>query len=194
MVGLLVQLWRWWSLSASYDQGIFTQVLWNSGHGRWFASSLSSQLSSAVLHGGAAPDPAYQRLGQHYTPLLLLWAPLVRLLGAAALPLVQVGVITAAGLALHRLAKRLLPAGLAAAVACSFYGAQAVIGPTWCNFHDLCQLPLLDVIQPPIDHIKKTLAGDLIAAEALQGQVGGGQGRAQLVGHHAQQALLHAQP
>lgn len=143
VVGLLVQLWRWWSLSASYDQGIFTQVLWNSGHGRWFASSLSSQLSSAVLHGGAAPDPAYQRLGQHYTPLLLLWAPLVRLLGAAALPLVQVGVITAAGLALHRLAKRLLPAGLAAAVACSFYGAQAVIGPTWCNFHDLCQLPLL---------------------------------------------------
>ncbi len=28
-------------------------------------------------------------------------------------------------------------------MACSFYGAQAVIGPTWCNFHDLCQLPLL---------------------------------------------------
>lgn len=143
VIGLLVQFWRWWSLSASYDQGIFTQVLWNSAHGRWFASSLSSQLSSAVLHGGAAPDPAYQRLGQHYTPLLLLWTPLVRLLGAAALPLVQVGLMTAAGLALHRLAKRLLPAGLAAAVACSFYGAQAVIGPTWCNFHDLCQLPLL---------------------------------------------------
>ena len=51
--------------------------------------------------------------------------------------------MTAAGLVLHRLALRLLPAQLAAAVACSFYGAQAVIGPTWCNFHDLCQLPLL---------------------------------------------------
>ena len=141
--GLLVQLWRWWSLTASYDQGIFTQVLWNSAHGRLFASSLSSQLSSAVLHGGAAPDPTYQRLGQHYTPLLLLWTPLVRLLGAAALPVVQVGLMTAAGLALHRLARYRLPAALAAALACSFYGAQAVIGPTWCNFHDLCQLPLL---------------------------------------------------
>ena len=143
LLGLLVQFWRLWSLNASYDQGIFNQVLWNSGHGRWFASSLSSQLSSAVLHGGMAPDPDYQRLGQHYTPLLLLWAPLVRWLGLAALPLVQVGLMTAAGLVLHRLALRLLPAGLAAAVACSFYGAQAVIGPTWCNFHDLCQLPLL---------------------------------------------------
>ena len=143
LLGLLVQFWRLWSLSATYDQGIFNQVLWNSGHGRWFASSLSSQLSSAVLHGGLAPDPSYQRLGQHYTPLLLLWAPLVRWLGLAALPLVQVGLMTAAGLVLHRLALRLLPAGLAAAVACSFYGAQAVIGPTWCNFHDLCQLPLL---------------------------------------------------
>ena len=143
LLGLLVQFWRLWSLSATYDQGIFNQVLWNSGHGRWFASSLSSQLSSAVLHGGLAPDPSYQRLGQHYTPLLLLWAPLVRWLGLAALPLVQVGLMTAAGLVLHRLALRLLPAQLAAAVACSFYGAQAVIGPTWCNFHDLCQLPLL---------------------------------------------------
>ena len=143
LLGLLVQFWRLWSLSATYDQGIFNQVLWNSSHGRWFASSLSSQLSSAVLHGGFAPDPSYQRLGQHYTPLLLLWAPLVRWLGLAALPLVQVSLMTAAGLVLHRLARGLLPAGLAAAVACSFYGAQAVIGPTWCNFHDLCQLPLL---------------------------------------------------
>ena len=46
LLGLLVQFWRLWSLSATYDQGIFNQVLWNSGHGRWFASSLSSQLSS----------------------------------------------------------------------------------------------------------------------------------------------------
>ncbi len=143
VLGLLVQFWRLWSLTATYDQGIFNQVLWNSSQGRWFASSLSSQLSSAVLHGGLAPDPNYQRLGQHYTPLLLLWAPLVRWLGLAALPVVQVSLMTAAGLALHRLAQALLPAGVAAALACSFFGAQAVIGPTWCNFHDLCQLPLL---------------------------------------------------
>lgn len=143
VLGLLVQAWRLWSLTASYDQGIFLQVLWNSWHGHPFASSLSSQLSSSVLHQGALPDPAYRRLGQHFTPALLLWVPLLPLLGAWSLPVVQVGLMTAAGLVLHRLARGLLAAGLAAAVACSWYGAQAVIGPTWCNFHDLCQLPLL---------------------------------------------------
>ena len=143
VVGLLVQAWRLWSLTASYDQGIFLQVLWNSWHGHPFASSLSSQLSSSVLHQGALPDPDYRRLGQHFTPALLLWVPLLPLLGAWALPVVQVGLMTTAGLVLHRLARGWLPAGLAAAVACSWYGAQAVIGPTWCNFHDLCQLPVL---------------------------------------------------
>ena len=121
-------------------RGIFNQVLWNSGHGRWYASSLSSQLSALFCMEGWRQSN-YQRLGQHYTPYCcsgLLGA----LAGLTALPLVQVGLMTAAGLVLHRLSLRLLPAGLAAAVACSFYGAQAVIG-TWCNFHDLCQLPLL---------------------------------------------------
>jgi uncharacterized membrane protein len=143
VLGLLVQAWRLWSLTASYDQGIFLQVFWNSWHGHPFESSLSSQLSSSVLHQGALPDPAYRRLGQHFTPALLLWVPLVPLLGAWSLPVVQVGLITSAGLVLHRLARGLLPAGLATAIACSWYAAQAVIGPTWCNFHDLCQLPLL---------------------------------------------------
>jgi len=143
LLGGLVQLWRWWSLTNSYDQGIFNQLFWNSFQGHWFESSLSSQLSSAVIHGGGLPDPSYRRLGQHFTPALLLWLPLQPLLGSGTLPLVQVGLMTAAGLVLHRLARLLLPAGLAAALACSFFAAQAVIGPTWCNFHDLCQVPLL---------------------------------------------------
>jgi uncharacterized membrane protein len=142
-VGLLVQWWRTHSLTASYDQGIFTQVLWNGLHGHPFESTLSSQLSTNVIHGGEAPALGYRRLGQHFTPLLALWIPLVGLGGAGALGVIQVGLITAAGFALHRLARQWLPEDLAAMVGLSFFGANAVLGPTWGNFTDLCQLPLL---------------------------------------------------
>lgn len=143
LVGLLVQVWRLASLTASYDQGIFTQALWNGLRGHPFESTLSSQLSSAVIHGGELPTVGYHRLGQHFTPLLLLWAPLVGLMGPAGLAVLQVGLVTTAGLVLHRLARHWLPPAPAAMVAVSFYGANAVIGPTWGNFSDLCQLPLL---------------------------------------------------
>jgi uncharacterized membrane protein len=142
-VGLALQWWRLQVLTASYDQGIFLQVLWNGLHGHPFESTLSSQLSTNVIHGGEPPALGYHRLGQHFTPILLLWLPLVGLLGLWALPLVQVGVVTAAGLVLHRLAAGRLEPPLAALLALSFYGANAVLGPTWGNFTDLCQLPLL---------------------------------------------------
>lgn len=142
-IGLLIQWWRVQSLTASYDQGIFTQVLWNRWHGHLFQSTLSSQLSTNVIHGGEVPSLGYRRLGQHFTPLLALWIPLVAYGGAGALGALQVVLITAAGLALHQLARLWLPDHLAAMVAISFFGANAVIGPTWGNFTDLCQLPLL---------------------------------------------------
>jgi uncharacterized membrane protein len=142
-LGLLLQGWRMHSLSASYDQGIFTQVLWNGWHGHPFESTLSSQLSTNVIHEGEVPSLGYRRLGQHFTPLLALWIPLVAYGGAEALGALQVVLITAAGLALHLLARLWLPDHLAAMVAISFFGANAVIGPTWGNFTDLCQLPLL---------------------------------------------------
>lgn len=141
--GLSIQLWRQLSLTASYDQGIFTQVLWNSIHGHPFESTLSSQLSTNVIHGGQPPALGYQRLGQHFTPLLLLWAPLVGTLGSGALGVIQVVLLTAAGLVLHQLARRWLPEGPAALISISFFAANAVIGPAWGNFTDLCQLPLL---------------------------------------------------
>lgn len=141
--GLAIQLWRLLSLTASYDQGIFTQVLWNSLHGHPFESTLSSQLSTNVIHAGEPPALGYQRLGQHFTPLLLIWAPLVGTLGAGALGGIQVLLLTAAGLVLHRLVRQRLPAGPAALITISFFAANAVIGPAWGNFTDLCQLPLL---------------------------------------------------
>ena len=143
VVGLLLQWWRLQVLTASYDQGIFLQVLWSGLQGHPFESTLSSQLSTNVIHAGELPAVGYHRLGQHFTPILLLWSPLVAVFGIWALPLVQVGLITAAGLVLHRLARNtLVDPRLAAFVACSFYAANAVIGPTWGNFTDLCQLPL----------------------------------------------------
>ena len=143
VIGLAIQIWRQLSLTASYDQGIFTQVLWNTLHGHPFESTLSSQLSTNVIHGGQPPALGYQRLGQHFTPLLLIWSPLVGTLGPGALGAIQVLLLTAAGLVLHRLASRWLPPEPAALISISFFAANAVIGPAWGNFTDLCQLPLL---------------------------------------------------
>ena len=143
LVGLLLQWWKLQALTASYDQGIFLQVLWNGLHGHPFESTLSSQLSTNVVHSGQLPQLGYHRLGQHFTPILALWIPLVGLLGSLALPLVQVGLMTAAGLLLYRLALDRLQPALAATLALAFFAANAVVGPTWGNFTDLCQLPLL---------------------------------------------------
>ena len=139
---LALQSWRSWVLLASYDQGIFQQVLWNSLHGHWFESTLSSQLSTNVIHAGGLPSIGYARLGQHFTPTLLIWTPLVGLLGGAALPLLQVGLITTAGLVLHRLAHQLVPERTAHWITYGYFAGNALIGPTLGNFTDLCQLPL----------------------------------------------------
>ena len=136
------QAWRSWVLLASYDQGIFQQVLWNSLHGHPFQSTLSSQLSTNVEHAGQLPDVAYARLGQHFTPTLLIWAPLLGLFGGTALPLVHVALITAAGLVLYRLASRLLPEQTATWITTGYFASNALIGPTLGNFTDLCQLPV----------------------------------------------------
>ena len=128
---------------ASFDQGIFNQVFWNSAHGRLFQSSLSSTLSTPVVHDGMVPDVEYRRLGQHFTPALLIWLPLYRLFPSPTTLLVlQVTLITIAGLILYTLARQHLSPSLSTFIAASYYGANAVIGPTLANFHDLCQLPL----------------------------------------------------
>ena len=75
--------------------------------------------------------------------MLFRSSPLVGTLGSGALGVIQVLLLTAAGVALHQLARRWLPAGPAALISISFFAANAVIGPAWGNFTDLCQLPLL---------------------------------------------------
>ncbi len=140
---LVLTLHRYYSFYASFDQGIFNQVFWNNLHGRFFQSSLSSSLSTNVVHSGEVPTVYYHRLGQHFTPALLLWLPIYALFPSpATLTVLQVTLITAAGLVLYALARQYLEPPLAAMITASYYAANAVIGPTLCNFHDICQTPL----------------------------------------------------
>lgn len=142
-LSLLVTLHRYYTFYASYDQGIFNQVFWNGSQGRFFQSSLSSALSTNVVHQGELPTVYYQRLGQHFTPALLLWLPLYSLFPSpVTLTVLQVTLVTAAGLMLYVLARQYLEPKLSAFLVASFYGANAVLGPTWGNFHDICQIPL----------------------------------------------------
>ncbi len=128
---------------ASFDQGIFNQLFWNGTHGRMFQSSLSSTLSAAVTQDKQLPEVFYYRLGQHFTPALLLWLPIYALFPSPATLLVlQVTLITAAGLVLYILARERLSPQLSTLIVVSFYAAKSAIGPSLANFSDLCQLPL----------------------------------------------------
>ena len=143
VICLVLILNRYFSFYASFDQGIFNQVFWNNIHGRFFQSSLSSSLSTNVVHASEIPTVFYHRLGQHFTPALLLWAPIYALFpNAATLAVLLVTLITAGGLMLYVLARQYLEPPLAVAIAGSYYAANAVIGPTLCNFHDISQIPL----------------------------------------------------
>ncbi|MDQ2099155.1 MAG: DUF2079 domain-containing protein [Tychonema bourrellyi B0820] len=140
---LLLTLHRYYSFYATYDQGIFNQLFWNGTHGHLFESSLSSALSTNVVHQNQIPEVFYYRLGQHFTPALMLWLPIYSLFPSpVTLTVLQVTLITAAGLVLYPLARHYLEPRLSAAIVVSYYCANAVIGPTLGNFHDVCQTPL----------------------------------------------------
>ncbi len=143
MVTLALTLHRHFSFYSSYDQGIFNQVFWNGTHGNFFQSTLSSQLSTNVIHSGEVPYVGYHRLGQHFTPALLLWLPIYYLFPyPATLTVLQVIFVTAAGLVLYPLARIYLKPAIVTLITVSFYSANAVVGPTLGNFHDLSQIPL----------------------------------------------------
>jgi uncharacterized membrane protein len=126
----------------SFDQGIFNQVFWNNLHGRWFESSLSSTEAATVMQG-QAPEVFYRRLGQHFTPALLLWLPWYKLFSSpAGLSVLQVTLVAIAGLFLYPLARKFHSPQLSAWITVSYYAANAVISPMVANFHDICQIPL----------------------------------------------------
>jgi uncharacterized membrane protein len=140
---VLHRYYSFYSSYANYNQGIFDQLFWNSWHGNFFESSLSSALSSAVVHDKQLPDVAYQRLGQHFTPSLLLWLPFYVLYPSpAGLSVLQTTLIAAAGLVLYALARHYHPSHVSALIAASYYAASAVVSPTLADFRDFSQLPL----------------------------------------------------
>ncbi|OKH14195.1 DUF2079 domain-containing protein [[Limnothrix rosea] IAM M-220] len=141
-VCMALVLHRHFTFYSSYDQGIFNQVMWNSAHGRFFQSTLSSQLSTNVVHAGEIPSVSYHRLGQHFTPALLLWLPIYYFFqDAATLAVFLITFLSAAGLVLYVLARQYLDPVPARWITFSYYGANAVLGPTLGNFHDNFQLP-----------------------------------------------------
>lgn len=143
VLGLIFTLHRHFSFYSSYDQGIFNQVFWNNYHGRFFQSSLSSALSTNSVHAGEVPEVYYHRLGQHFTPALLVWWPIYALFpNPATLSVLLVTIVTAGGLVLYALARQHLEPPMAAKITVSYYAANAVIGPSLGNFHDICQIPL----------------------------------------------------
>jgi len=82
-------------------------------------------------------------LGQHANVLTLFGSPFVGLIGKWALPIIQVTVLTVAGLVLWRLADTRLPRALAERITAAYFLSGAVLGPALENFHDLIWLPLL---------------------------------------------------
>jgi uncharacterized membrane protein len=136
-------LHRFYSFYASYDQALFDQLFWNTIHGNWFQGSLSSGQSSAYIQDGQVETVFYCHLGQHFVIDFLLWIPIYALFpNGATLVILQVTLITAAGLVLYALARHYLPALQAVFITASYYGANAVIGPTFANFYENCQVPL----------------------------------------------------
>ncbi|VEP17617.1 putative membrane protein [Hyella patelloides LEGE 07179] len=142
-ITLGLTLHRHFTFYSSYDQGIFNQVFWNGTQGNFFQSTLSSQLSTNVVHSGEVPKVNYHRLGQHFTPALLLWLPIYYIFPyPATLTVLQAIFITAAGLVLYALGRIYLEPAIAFLIAVSFYCANAVLGPSLANFHDISQIPL----------------------------------------------------
>ena len=143
VLSILVRHYAMYPAFSTHDQGIFNQVFWNGAHGRWFESTLSSGESAAVLVQGELPDVSYRRLGQHFTPIHLLWLPLYKLLPfSATLLVLQVTLATAGGIALYYLARTRLTEQLAIWITLGYFCAQSVIAPNLANFHDFSQIPL----------------------------------------------------
>ncbi|BAZ18029.1 hypothetical protein NIES4071_99110 [Calothrix sp. NIES-4071] len=144
IICLILNLHRYWSFYASFDQGLFNQLFWNSIHGNLFESSLSSSLSSNVVHAQQAPEVFYRHLGQHFNPIFLLWMPIYAVFPYnETLIILQVLFVTLAGLVLYALARHYLQPMLAAMITISFYCTATVNAPTLANFHDISVAPLL---------------------------------------------------
>jgi uncharacterized membrane protein len=73
---LIFSIIRYESFLATYDHGLFNQVFWNSIHGNFFQSSMSSAASSTSLMDRQLSYPFYIHLGQHFVIDFIIWMPI----------------------------------------------------------------------------------------------------------------------
>ncbi|PZV17589.1 MAG: hypothetical protein DCF22_03330 [Leptolyngbya sp.] len=140
---MIFSLHRYYTFYASYDHGLFNQIFWNNLHGRWFQSSLTSGLSASVLIDHQIPIVNFNHLGQHFVPNFLLWLPIYAVFPSPiTLIFLQVGLMAAGGAVLYALARHYLEPTLSLLITAGYLGAHAVIGPTFANFYEHCQIPL----------------------------------------------------
>lgn len=117
--------------TATYDLGIYDNVVWHSAHGR--------PLATSVL-------PAGTHLAGHFDPILVLIAPLYRLLpGAETLLVLQVIWLALGAVPLFLLARDVLGRPWAAATLCAVYLLHPSLhGANLFDFHSLTlAIPLL---------------------------------------------------
>jgi uncharacterized membrane protein len=140
---LLFSLHRYFTYYTSYDHGLFNQIFWNNLHGRFFQSSLTSANSVVVLADNVIPIVNFMHLGQHFVPTFLLWLPIYAVFPhPVTLIVLQVGLMAAGGVVLYGLARHYLNPTLSLWITCGYFSAIAVIGPTFANFYEQCQIPL----------------------------------------------------
>ena len=117
--------------TSAYDLGFFDQILWNTAHGRWFATTYTPH--------------SYNFLGQHAEWALLPFAGLYRLFDAGAETLIEAQAL-AAGLAivpLYLVARRHAPALPSALLCLAFLLAPQLERGVDFGFHPELALPLL---------------------------------------------------
>lgn len=140
---LVFSLHRYFTYYTSYDHGLFNQIFWNNLHGRFFQSSLTSANSVAVLADGVTPIVNFIHLGQHFVITFLLWLPIYALFPhPVTLIVLQVVLMAAGGVVLYALARHYLKPDLSLLITGGYFAANAVIGPTFANFYEHCQIPL----------------------------------------------------
>ena len=130
------------------DMGIYAQVLWNTGHGRPFGSTL---LADNSLH-----------LAEHVAPMLALLAPLYALVPDPRLLLVlQQLCLAGAGLVLFGWARRRVGALVALALLAGYYAMPAMSRVALSEFH-----PIKMAALPMALGVAATLDGRVRAAAA----------------------------
>ncbi|MBM0740857.1 DUF2079 domain-containing protein [Phormidium sp. CLA17] len=140
---MIFSLHRYYTFYASYDHGLFNQVFWNNLHGRWFQSSLTGEHSTAVELNNTIPPVNFNHLGQHFIPDFLLWLPIYAIFPSpVTLIVLQIGLMAAGGVVLYALARHYLEPTLSLLITAGYFGAHAVVGPTFANFYEHCQIPL----------------------------------------------------